>query len=503
MLYLLGLLGLICFVTSTPVHIYSTTDIHSWLFSHLHNETIDADIGSLVSFYQHAKFNHAVHKEACFFFDSGDFIQGTALSDASPIVGEYAYDATKYIPYSALTIGNHDLSIDESFNYMIDTFVPHWNGSLVSYNVYYTDKYGIRARVGSPYIITESEGVKALVTGVIYDHASGIDFVDITDPSLMYMDSEFNYMLTEEEYDIVVVLVHIGYNQSPDEIDDIYYQIRDLTDAPITVLGGHEHQYDWVQPWGDNSVLMESKCFLETIGHLEFDLLPDNTMGSLDHQFIPMNNLDLTEYLGLHSTLSWMTKKGDAARAEVQERCDEMDIFDVVGSSPAHYDFLNDDLDDPASEWNLWMRSIIPTVLIPTDKAPTGRPVFYITGTSLLENDIYEGEVSVNDLYVTMPFDNEWFIAHRDMTPEDVNALYIHMNHLDEGINSPEGWLHYFIWPPIDQLPECNVDVISTDYDGSKLDEYLADLGLQYDFELYSDLTPFAVYDTWVSQEWN
>jgi 2',3'-cyclic-nucleotide 2'-phosphodiesterase (5'-nucleotidase family) len=66
--------------------------------------------------------------------DSGDLIEGTGLSDATPVHGEFIWPLVKQIPYSALTMGNHEIGVDSSIEELEKNFVPHWNGRYLTAN---------------------------------------------------------------------------------------------------------------------------------------------------------------------------------------------------------------------------------------------------------------------------------------------------------------------------------------------------------------------------------
>jgi 2',3'-cyclic-nucleotide 2'-phosphodiesterase (5'-nucleotidase family) len=76
-----------------PVHakdkirIVHTTDIHGWLMGHPHQPWLDADFGDFVSLTEHLSRQSIDNNDDFFMFDSGDLIEGTGLSDATPIHG--------------------------------------------------------------------------------------------------------------------------------------------------------------------------------------------------------------------------------------------------------------------------------------------------------------------------------------------------------------------------------------------------------------------------------
>ena len=83
------------------VNIVAVTDVHSWLSGHRHPDNVprlDADYGDLRSFYHHVKA--AADQQGCdvFFFNSGDLLEGTGLSDSTPVHGEAVTPLVQQMP---------------------------------------------------------------------------------------------------------------------------------------------------------------------------------------------------------------------------------------------------------------------------------------------------------------------------------------------------------------------------------------------------------------------
>ncbi len=71
-----------------------------------------------------------------FFFDSGDIVEGTGLSDATAVHGERILPIVQRMPYDAITIGNHELYHSETVLALRDSgFVAAWRGRYLTGNV--------------------------------------------------------------------------------------------------------------------------------------------------------------------------------------------------------------------------------------------------------------------------------------------------------------------------------------------------------------------------------
>jgi hypothetical protein len=56
-------------ITWGDINIFHLTDVHSWLSGHQHEESIQADIADVVSFYHHLKHKAASAGKDLWFFD--------------------------------------------------------------------------------------------------------------------------------------------------------------------------------------------------------------------------------------------------------------------------------------------------------------------------------------------------------------------------------------------------------------------------------------------------
>jgi 2',3'-cyclic-nucleotide 2'-phosphodiesterase (5'-nucleotidase family) len=55
---------------------------------------------------------------------AGDLVEGTGLSDAAPVHGQYIFPIAQQISYDGITIGNHDIGLPETVSLMRSTFIP-------------------------------------------------------------------------------------------------------------------------------------------------------------------------------------------------------------------------------------------------------------------------------------------------------------------------------------------------------------------------------------------
>ena len=104
------------------------TLVHGWINGHPHTPELDADFGDFASLLEHLYAQAASAGVELLLFDSGDLIEGTGLSDASDVHGQYIFPIVQMVAnYTAITIGNHDLGRANTVDLMRRSFIPFFN----------------------------------------------------------------------------------------------------------------------------------------------------------------------------------------------------------------------------------------------------------------------------------------------------------------------------------------------------------------------------------------
>eukprot|EP01048_Picozoa_sp_COSAG05_P011511 COSAG05_NODE_1086_length_5923_cov_254.414492_4_plen_250_part_00 len=135
------------------INILHVTDVHSYISGHRHNDSTvntgydpgwgdidtapqDADYADLLATIEHLKHTAAANGKSLFIFNSGDVVDGTGISNLSPVNGEALTPLLREIPFDAITIGNHELYQSETVDHMVQSyFINDWNGSYLTSNV--------------------------------------------------------------------------------------------------------------------------------------------------------------------------------------------------------------------------------------------------------------------------------------------------------------------------------------------------------------------------------
>jgi 2',3'-cyclic-nucleotide 2'-phosphodiesterase (5'-nucleotidase family) len=154
------------------VNIFVVTDTHSWMDAHRHLDSepaTDATYGNLTSFVTSMKEYAATVKKDIFFLDNGDVVDGTGLSNASPVDGEALFPLLMKVPFDAMAIGNHECYDGDTIKAMISTdYIASRKGAYLTSNVLLSSTM---EPLGSRYVVLEgpNSGVRLLVLGVLYN----------------------------------------------------------------------------------------------------------------------------------------------------------------------------------------------------------------------------------------------------------------------------------------------------------------------------------------------
>lgn len=118
---------------------------------HPHNATLNCDYGDFASLVERLRAAAAQEGSELLVLDSGDLVEGTGLSDATPIHGEFIFPIAQQVDYDALTIGNHDIGHPDTVALLKSTYVPNWAGKYITSNTFWVaskDYFGcVRTRL--------------------------------------------------------------------------------------------------------------------------------------------------------------------------------------------------------------------------------------------------------------------------------------------------------------------------------------------------------------------
>lgn len=150
------------------VNILHLTDVHSFIAGNRH-ESIDSDYGDLLSFIGHMHDLAGARGVDLFVVNTGDIVDGTGMSDATPVAGEFLTPILQLIPYDAMTIGNHELYEDATVDNLARPggFLEHFGDKCITSNQLYNDS---REPLSTRFSVIEGRnGARLLTFGFLYD----------------------------------------------------------------------------------------------------------------------------------------------------------------------------------------------------------------------------------------------------------------------------------------------------------------------------------------------
>lgn len=415
------------------VNIFYVTDTHSWMNSHEHPDNkplLDATYGNVTNFILNIKDLIKKDKKDIFFFDNGDVVDGTGLSNASPIDGEYLFPLLMNVPFDAMAIGNHECYNGDVINEMISSnYIKSRNGTYLTSNVLYTTTM---EPLGDRYTVLKgsNSGIRLLVFGMLYNMNDNTDVVTIVTVEDTLKSDWFKDALLNENYDAIVVLFHIDFE---DPLINTFLQgIRSIKGdkIPVQFLTGHSHLQGYNEPDAYSSTL-EAGYYFNTLGYASFNISSsmdkDNDKMDFYHEYIDINiqeMVDIYTDMGGNATDGGMlTVTGLQLDRDVQAVRDSMDLSLVIGCSPQHYS-LDFGLDMEHSLYGLFMHEVIPSQLFTPAFNETQ---IHIQGTGLLRYDLYKKDVTVDDIWTLSPF-NDGFKSIINVLGKDLNQALDNLN---------------------------------------------------------------------------
>jgi len=393
------------------INILVVTDVHSWVASQKRHESqYNVDYGHVVSFYE--QLIPRSSEQNLFFVMNGDFMDGTGLSEYPP---EHLVELLKKMPFDALNVGNHELYFNSTVDFMLQKggFVDHFGEKYVTSNVLLNRPPRNPPLGGSKrYTVMEGPSAQVLVFGFLYDMPDHCSNVIVKTVENVIEEKWFLEALQNTDYDAILCLSHMDVED--ELLSLILHKIRDIlgdADMPIHFITGHTHyrgfkELDNSTDFSSNkkrkSTSFEAGHYLDTIGFLSFDRdsdVKDDEYNQVDHVFIDANVDTLSQILGMDD---FMTPYGKEVQDLILQTEQEMNLFDVLGCAPTHY-YLDYELSRPQSLWRFFMEQVINAYYFGDSKAQNS---VYVQSSGSFRYDIYEGEVTLNDIKTVNPWNN-------------------------------------------------------------------------------------------------
>jgi len=309
-------------------------------------------------------------------FDVGDMLTGTLIS--SLFQGAADFNIFEKMPYDAMAIGNHD------FDYSLVTlrhFIQTGPKPILSANIFQQDN----VLLTKPYIIKKLAGLNIAIIGLTTPSTSmtnsknvvGLHFGDPTTELGKFMP-EF-----KKQADLVIVLSHLGYSVDK----DMAQKVKGID----IILGGHSHtKIDSYEKSG-NTIIVQDYMGGIFLGKLDLTII-DKKIVDQKAVLIPVNSNVPDD----KAIAAYLKPYADKALKK-------MNI--IVGKT---------DKDLNESEVGTWLCDVY------RKKLNVDMALQDMAGT---RTAIYKGNVTYNDIYTLLPFDNAMVVleAKGDLIQQILN----------------------------------------------------------------------------------
>lgn len=382
------------------VNLLVLTDVHSWIAGHeRHESNMNVDYGDVLSFVERLhRFVDAQEDDPMdlYLVMNGDFMDGTGLSTRPP---KYLAPLLKQMPFDVINLGNHELYDNATIDFILDEFIPEWDGHYLTSNSLYEPT---AQPLGSRYCILKGRASTILTFGFLFNFPGHSKNTIVENVQDAVRESWFQDALMNEKYDTILVMAHMHVTDPLVQV--ILDAIRKHTSCSVAFVTGHTHlrRYEVLD---ENSVSFEAGRFLDTIGFLSWNPADAATGSPLSseekfpHLFIDTKRDTLIELLHQtdNSIRTLPTMEGIRLTDKIHTTQDEMGLLETVGCSPHIYS-LSTPMNKDLSLWGLYIHQIIPQRLLQTP----GK--VYVEGTGSLRYDLMNGKILLDDVISICPF---------------------------------------------------------------------------------------------------
>jgi len=405
------------------VKIVVVTDVHSWIAGHGSHEGNTADYGDVLSFVRQLQ----AQNKNVFFLNNGDLVDGTGLGLSPPT---HLLPLLEKMPWDAINCGNHELFSNDTVDLMRNSgFIQHWNGNYLSSNTVLANGEPL----GNRYTYLSTKGtpdVRLLTFGFLFNFRNHCKSTIVSTVQDTVREEWFQEALRKDDYNAILVLAHMDC-EDPLLTDVLLPSIRRIVgpDKPILFLAGHTHRRCFVQ-LDDNAASLEAGRFLDTVGIASFQISShhhkhqENITTHFRHTFLNATRESLQQALGDNVPLD--TTEGLLLSREIQATRASLGLDDIIGCSPRHY-YRDRHVEDEASLWRLYLDRVVPSTITYNSSR------VFVQSTGAMRYDLFEGEISRDDLIAVSPFNDTIFQVCAGLKGSEMDAILNLLN--DEGFS--------------------------------------------------------------------
>ncbi|GJJ69459.1 hypothetical protein EMPS_01805 [Entomortierella parvispora] len=401
-------------LTWGDVNIIQTTDTHGWLEGHIQEASYSADFGDFASFLYHMRQQADHRRKDLMVVDSGDLHDGNGLSDATPLDASASNPLFEKVNYDALSIGNHELYLNDVAEDTYKNFAPKWGRRYLTSNVFIKDALTNKTvPIGNLYNKFRLKyGTKVMSYGFLYNF-DGAANNTVIEPSSTTVTLPWFKKSLEEDVDMYLIVGHIPVRWA--EAKTVVKAIRKAHPSkPIILMGGHLHVRDFTV-YDPRAVGMSAGRYLETVGWMSVDGVHDKAckveadcVGK--HLKVTRRYLDNNVYTykthGLaHPKQKFDTWKGRQITTEITQLRKTLNLAETLGCAPQDYYLSQYAYTDSRSLLNLIANEVLPVAVI---NATRPNPGYAIVNSGSQRFDLFKGPFTYDDTFIVSPFHDDF-----------------------------------------------------------------------------------------------
>ncbi|GAB7364579.1 hypothetical protein MBLNU230_g5386t1 [Neophaeotheca triangularis] len=457
-----------------------TTDTHGWHGGHLSEAQYSADWGDYISFASHLRNRTNAEKTDLLVVDTGDRIEGNGLYDASEPKGKYTYRIFTQQHLDVITVGNHELYLQNSSEREYDTTVPAYRESYIASNLdIHNPKTGELEALAPRFrkFTTPNQGIRVLAFGFLFNFQGNADNTVVQPVQATVKEEWFQDAIRDKEVDLFLVAGHVPVRDS-EEFELIYQTIRSAQwDAPIAFLGGHTHIRDF-REFDDKAYGLESGRYMETIGFMSIKGLktggkkaqteeaiePQKSSPVFKRRYIDNNLLSLHHHSQTNVS-TFPTELGTNVTRAIHSARKALNLDHTFGCAPQDYWLSRAHYPSDTSLLTWLEKRVLPDTF--TDA--TSRPSIVLTNSGAMRFDIFKGPFTVDSTFLLSPF-GSGFRRIKDVPYEAASQVLQVLNHQGQILlERTEG----------DEPP--SLEMLRPPFAPQRLDPYTADTGFASD----------------------
>ncbi|KAI8614874.1 Metallo-dependent phosphatase-like protein [Chytriomyces sp. MP71] len=384
----------------------STTDIHGYIAGHgsKYDGQYSATFADFVSFVDGMRGVAASKNVELFVVDSGDQHDGTALGDnlkAQAVGGALTMPVIEYADYDVLSIGNHELYVNDIIDDVHANVSPAWGSKFLTGNVYYNSNGTTSTFANKFRKFTGTKGTRVTALGFLFDFTQFGTHALVTKVEMEVQQTWFTDAIADApDFFLLVGHLHLrgtNYTETSAEWQAAISAIRRVhATVPILIFGGHEHLRDF-KVMGKNVYGLEAGRYMETVGFVSFN----TTTGQVARRYLDSNVPTFNYHLGQpeNAPLGSATVKGQTVKSLISNVEIATNSSRLLGVAPQTYYYHRTPPNDPQSIYYLLGQTMAPTL-----QKANSNPAYFMIYSGSIRSDIFAGNFTFDDAFQASPF---------------------------------------------------------------------------------------------------